>query len=79
MNPGLRDYVEAAGVGTVFSLSWLITWYGHVLNELKNIVRLYDFFLACHPLMPLYLAAAIVVNFYIVVGLLISGTNFLVI
>ena len=62
MNPGLRDYVEAAGVGTVFSLSWLITWYGHVLNELKNIVRLYDFFLACHPLMPLYLAAAIVVN-----------------
>ena len=75
----MRDYVEAAGVGTVFSLSWLITWYGHVLNELKNIVRLYDFFLACHPLMPLYLAAAIVVNCYNVVGLLISGTNFLVI
>lgn len=62
VNPELRDYVEASGVGTIFSLSWLITWYGHVLNELKNIVRLYDFFLACHPLMPLYLAAAIVVS-----------------
>jgi len=62
VRPELRDHVEAAGVGTIFALSWLITWFGHVLDELKHIVRLYDFFLACHPLMPLYLAAAIVVH-----------------
>ncbi|WAR12306.1 TBC20-like protein, partial [Mya arenaria] len=46
-------------VGTIFSLSWLITWYGHVLPHLRDIVRCYDFFIACHPLMPIYLAAAI--------------------
>ena len=46
-------------VGTVFALAWLITWYGHVLNDFRSVVRLYDFFLACHPLMPVYLAAAV--------------------
>ena len=46
-------------VGTIFSLSWLITWFGHVLNDLRHIVRCYDFFIACHPLMPIYLAAAV--------------------
>ncbi len=46
-------------VGTIFCLSWLITWYGHVLNDFRHIVRLYDFFMACHPLMPIYLAAAV--------------------
>ena len=44
-------------VGTMFCLSWLITWYGHVLSRFRHIVRLYDFFMACHPLMPIYLAA----------------------
>jgi hypothetical protein len=43
----------------MFCLSWLITWYGHVLSDFKHIVRLYDFFMACHPLMPIYLAAQV--------------------
>ena len=30
-------------VATIFSLSWLITWFGHVLNDLWHIVRCYDF------------------------------------
>ena len=46
-------------VGTVFSLSWLITWFGHVLDDIRHIVRLYDFFIASHNLMPIYLAAAV--------------------
>ncbi|XP_046691489.1 TBC1 domain family member 20 isoform X2 [Silurus meridionalis] len=49
-----------AEVGTIFALSWLITWYGHVLSDFRHILRLYDFFLASHPLMPIYFAAAIV-------------------
>lgn len=60
INGELREHMEKAGVGTIFCLSWLITWFGHVLNDYKHIVRLYDFFLACHSLMPIYLAAAIV-------------------
>uniref|UniRef100_A0A7P0T8Q3 TBC1 domain family member 20 n=1 Tax=Homo sapiens TaxID=9606 RepID=A0A7P0T8Q3_HUMAN len=52
------DY--SAEVGTIFALSWLITWFGHVLSDFRHVVRLYDFFLACHPLMPIYFAAVIV-------------------
>ena len=43
----------------MFALSWLITWYGHVLKDFATIVRLYDFFLATHPLMPVYFGAAV--------------------
>jgi hypothetical protein len=46
-------------VGTIFALSWLITWFGHVLSDFRHVVRLYDFFLACHPLMPIYFAAVV--------------------
>ena len=46
-------------VGTVFCLSWLITWFGHVLGDLDSIVRLYDFFMASDPLMPIYMAASV--------------------
>lgn len=46
-------------MGTIFALSWLITWFGHVLLDFRHVVRLYDFFLACHPLMPIYFAAVV--------------------
>uniref|UniRef100_A0A1A8P6K6 TBC1 domain family member 20 n=3 Tax=Nothobranchius TaxID=28779 RepID=A0A1A8P6K6_9TELE len=58
----LHDFMIRAEVGTIFALSWLITWYGHVLSEFKHTLRLYDFFLASHPLMPIYLAATIVLH-----------------
>ncbi|KAK3085954.1 hypothetical protein FSP39_011254 [Pinctada imbricata] len=61
-NSKLRDFMEESEVGNVFCLSWLITWFGHVLNELRHIVRLFDFFIACHPLMPIYMAAAVVLH-----------------
>jgi len=49
-------------VGTIFALPWLITWFGHVLPDYEDVVRLYDFFLASPPLMAVYLAAAIVLH-----------------
>ncbi|KAJ3609374.1 hypothetical protein NHX12_023897 [Muraenolepis orangiensis] len=58
----LHDFLVRAEVGTIFALSWLITWYGHVLSEFRLTLRLYDFFLASHPLMPIYLAATIVLH-----------------
>lgn len=42
-----------------FSLSWLITWYGHVVQSQEQASRLMDLFLSSHPLMPIYLAAAV--------------------
>ncbi|OPJ84981.1 TBC1 domain family member 20 [Patagioenas fasciata monilis] len=60
VNPEVHDFMQSAEVGTIFALSWLITWFGHVLSDFRHVVRLYDFFLACHPLMPIYFAAVIV-------------------
>ncbi|XP_071767666.1 TBC1 domain family member 20 [Centroberyx gerrardi] len=58
----LHDFMVRAEVGNIFALSWLITWFGHVLSEFRHTLRLYDFFLASHPLMPIYLAATIVLH-----------------
>nr|XP_014431108.1 TBC1 domain family member 20-like [Pelodiscus sinensis] len=55
----LHDFMLRAEVGTIFALSWLITWYGHVLANFQHVLRLYDFFLASHPLMPVYFAAVV--------------------
>ncbi|KAI4879771.1 hypothetical protein NFI96_023229, partial [Prochilodus magdalenae] len=60
VNTEVYDFMQQAEVGTIFALSWLITWFGHVLSDFRHVVRLYDFFLACHPLMPIYFAAVIV-------------------
>ncbi|XP_067904718.1 TBC1 domain family member 20 isoform X1 [Heterodontus francisci] len=62
VNPEVHDFMQRADVGTIFALSWLITWFGHVLSDFRHVVRLYDFFLACHPLMPIYFAAVIVLH-----------------
>nr|CAD7586328.1 unnamed protein product [Timema genevievae] len=62
LHPTLFEYMERSGVGTMFCLPWFLTWYGHSLNQYHDVVRLYDFFLVSPPLMPLYLAAIIVVH-----------------
>ncbi|XP_039767625.1 TBC1 domain family member 20-like isoform X2 [Ornithorhynchus anatinus] len=45
-----------------FMERWLLTWFGHVLPDTAHVLRLADFFLASHPLMPIYLAAAVVLH-----------------
>lgn len=61
-NPLLFQFLINSGVGTVFCLPWLITWFAHTLSDYRNVVRLYDFFLASPYLMPMYIAAAIVLQ-----------------
>ena len=61
-SPDLHSHLVDSELGTVFALPWLITWFGHVLPNYCDVVRLYDFFLAGPPLMPIYLAAAIVLH-----------------
>lgn len=46
----------------MFCLPWLITWFAHTLSDYRHVVRLYDFFLASHDLMPMYIATAIVLQ-----------------
>ncbi|XP_076254814.1 TBC1 domain family member 20 isoform X2 [Rhynchophorus ferrugineus] len=57
----LYNFMDTAGVGTMFALPWYLTWFGHSLNQYKDVVRLYDFFLATPFLMPLYVATALII------------------
>ncbi len=42
-----------------FALPWILTWFSHSLHDLDTISRLFDLFLVSHPLLPLYMAAAV--------------------
>ncbi|CAH1953893.1 unnamed protein product [Acanthoscelides obtectus] len=62
VDPDLHNFMDSASVGTMFALPWYLTWFGHSLNQYRDVVRLYDYFLASPPLMPLYVAASLVVQ-----------------
>nr|CAI5834046.1 unnamed protein product [Callosobruchus analis] len=62
VDPDLHNFMESAAVGTMFALPWYLTWFGHSLNQYRDVVRLYDYFLASPPMMPLYVAASLVVH-----------------
>ncbi|KAJ3180039.1 hypothetical protein HDU87_002262 [Geranomyces variabilis] len=51
---------EVDGFLPYFCLSWVITWYSHNLHDQARAARLFDFLIASNPLMPVYLAAAVV-------------------
>lgn len=59
-NEPLCNYLDKSFVGTLFALPWFLTWFGHSLNQYRDVVRLYDYFLASPHLMPIYVTAAIV-------------------
>jgi hypothetical protein len=50
------------GMQPFFALPWILTWFAHAVHDLTVVTRLYDVFLATHPLMPLYTAAALCVT-----------------
>lgn len=56
------DFLSRSSVGTLFALPWYLTWFGHSLNSYRDVVRLYDYFLASPFLMPLYATVAIVLH-----------------
>ncbi|XP_028391703.1 TBC1 domain family member 20-like [Dendronephthya gigantea] len=58
----LERFLRRCDVGHMFALSWLITWFAHVINDPDTIFRIFDFFLGTHPLMPIYLGAALVIS-----------------
>lgn len=61
IDPALHAHIEAAGMQAHFALSWFITWFSYNLTELQDAARLFDLFLASHPIMPIYTAVAILV------------------
>lgn len=55
-------FLFSAAVGTMFALPWYLTWFGHSLNQYKDVVRLYDFFLASPENMSIYVATSLVIQ-----------------
>ena len=58
-DPYLEQFITRSECAYYFSLSWLITWYGHVVCSQEESWRLMDLLLASHPFMSVYLAAAV--------------------
>lgn len=45
-----------------FAISWLLTWFSHNLFAFETVAKLFDFFITSHPLMPLYMCAAVILS-----------------
>eukprot|EP01012_Entosiphon_sulcatum_P044201 TRINITY_DN58789_c0_g1_i1.p1 TRINITY_DN58789_c0_g1~~TRINITY_DN58789_c0_g1_i1.p1 ORF type:complete len:396 (+),score=74.02 TRINITY_DN58789_c0_g1_i1:64-1251(+) len=64
-DPPLAAHLLSADLGDAahFTLSWVLTWFSHPLDmDIPTACRLFDVFLSTHPLMSVYLAAAVVVH-----------------
>eukprot|EP00668_Euglena_longa_P033299 GGOE01042845.1.p1 GENE.GGOE01042845.1~~GGOE01042845.1.p1 ORF type:complete len:404 (+),score=79.05 GGOE01042845.1:111-1322(+) len=64
-DPVLGHFLVDADLGERchFALSWVLTWFAHPLDRHFDLtLRLFDFFLATHPLMPMYLSVAVVLH-----------------
>jgi hypothetical protein len=58
-DPPLHAHIQASSVQPFFALSCFITWFAHNLQQLPHAARVFDLFVASHPLMPLYATAAV--------------------
>ena len=62
----LYDYLKSLNEPALeipyFALSWYMTWFAHDVDTLDQGARLFDLFLSSHPLMPLYVAAQIIIG-----------------
>lgn len=59
-NYNLGMFIEHAEIGVLYALPWYLTWFGHSLNQYRDVVRLYDYFLAKSIHSSLYVCAALV-------------------
>eukprot|EP00892_Ulva_mutabilis_P002239 jgi/Ulvmu1/12015/UM083_0028.1 len=57
----LAAHLVSVGLPPYFALSWIITWFAHHVPP-KDAARLFDLFIASHPLMPMYLFAVVILK-----------------
>ncbi|XP_026821405.1 TBC1 domain family member 20 isoform X2 [Rhopalosiphum maidis] len=60
LDPELEEFIEKSGIGTIFALPWLISWFSHSLDQHSKVVRLFDFFLASPKEIILYVIAQLI-------------------
>jgi len=61
LDPELGAFLKRSGCPPFFAVTWLVTWHSHDA-DLATACRLFDVFLSCTPLMPLYVAAVALVH-----------------
>lgn len=59
-DPQVHSVLETSQTPLYFSLPWILTWFSHRLQTFSVITRLFDFFMASHPLMPVYMSVAVI-------------------
>jgi Rab-GTPase-TBC domain len=59
-DPEVHAFLQQVEMEPFFALSWVITWFSHDIRDTELVKRLFDFFLVSHPLMPIYVAVAMV-------------------
>lgn len=59
-DPLLHEFLVASGVQPFFALPWVLTWFSHSVASFATVLRLFDLFFACDPVMPLFVSAAVV-------------------
>lgn len=57
----VQDFLIKAEVGTIFALSWVITWFSHVIQSESDVEQIFNFLEGEDPHMVLYLCASIVI------------------
>lgn len=55
----LYAFLSDSTVEPYVALPWLITWFAHHIDNFEHVARLYDVLLTSHPLLCLYLSAAV--------------------
>lgn len=58
----LQEFLEQSEAGTIFALSWVITWFSHVIPNELDVEKIFKFLEEHDPHMVLYLSAAIVLH-----------------
>nr|CAH8876362.1 unnamed protein product [Trichobilharzia regenti] len=56
----ILNSIESVELGPDFAVSWIITWFAHVLPNMDDVRRLFDLFLATDPIMLVYVSVAII-------------------
>eukprot|EP01147_Barroeca_monosierra_P001867 gene1867-4964_t len=58
----LFDVLKRVGMGSEFTVSWILTWFSHVLADHATRCRVFDACLASHPYFVVYVAASVVLS-----------------
>lgn len=58
----VEEFLYKSEVGTIFALSWMITWFSHVIPRYNDLKLLYEFFETSEPHVIIYFCSFVVLS-----------------